>query len=258
MEQCTNTEELQHWGIKGMKWGVRRYQNKDGSLTPAGKKRADKMKEEYTALTGKRLIRKPTPKSNDTKNQNGVEEVKKKRIKDMTDQEIKDRINRLESEKRLSSLQDDTASTGQKIAKSVAKDMVAPAVLEAGRNLIKDSLYKIGREKLGLSGEKADAADEIYKELKRESETMNFKYNIHNKKKFFAEEAAREKEQNSTQTKNKQRSVEDIQKSIDDKMKKLNDADKAKNEAMNAKVEAGKNALDFQDERWRRTLQQRI
>jgi hypothetical protein len=33
--------KLQHHGIKGMKWGVRRYQNKDGSLTPAGKKRYD-------------------------------------------------------------------------------------------------------------------------------------------------------------------------------------------------------------------------
>lgn len=33
--------ELQHHGIKGMKWGVRRYQKKDGSLTPAGKKRYD-------------------------------------------------------------------------------------------------------------------------------------------------------------------------------------------------------------------------
>jgi hypothetical protein len=31
--------ELYHWGIKGMKWGVRRYQNKDGSLTAHGKKR---------------------------------------------------------------------------------------------------------------------------------------------------------------------------------------------------------------------------
>ena len=31
--------ELYHWGKKGMKWGVRRYQNKDGSLTDAGKKR---------------------------------------------------------------------------------------------------------------------------------------------------------------------------------------------------------------------------
>ena len=32
-------EELYHYGIKGQKWGVRRYQNDDGSLTPSGKKR---------------------------------------------------------------------------------------------------------------------------------------------------------------------------------------------------------------------------
>lgn len=33
------SEILQHHGIKGMKWGVRRFQQKDGSLTPQGRKR---------------------------------------------------------------------------------------------------------------------------------------------------------------------------------------------------------------------------
>lgn len=42
----TSNGELFHYGVKGQKWGIRRYQNKDGSLTPAGKKRA---KQEYKA-----------------------------------------------------------------------------------------------------------------------------------------------------------------------------------------------------------------
>lgn len=36
----TSKGELKHWGIKGMRWGVRRYQNADGTLTAAGKRRS--------------------------------------------------------------------------------------------------------------------------------------------------------------------------------------------------------------------------
>lgn len=43
MDYCaTPTDELHHHGIRGQKWGRRRYQNKDGSLTPAGQKRYNK------------------------------------------------------------------------------------------------------------------------------------------------------------------------------------------------------------------------
>lgn len=50
--------ELYHYGKKGMKWGVRRYQNKDGSLTAAGKKRyykeADKAGYHEESYSGRR------------------------------------------------------------------------------------------------------------------------------------------------------------------------------------------------------------
>lgn len=44
------SEVIYHYGVKGQKWGVRRYQNEDGSLTSAGKKRTlskEKKKELY-------------------------------------------------------------------------------------------------------------------------------------------------------------------------------------------------------------------
>ena len=70
--------ELYHYGIIGQKWGVRRFQNKDGTLTPAGRKRAAKLESEYEKVTGKKLHNDGSSSSSNTKS-----------IKDMTDDEIR-------------------------------------------------------------------------------------------------------------------------------------------------------------------------
>lgn len=74
------TDELYHWGVKGMKWGVRRYQNKNGSLTAEGKKRYISPHEDYTRAHTKKAVR------------------------EMSDAELSARINRLQKEKQYNQL----------------------------------------------------------------------------------------------------------------------------------------------------------
>lgn len=138
--------ELQHHGVPGMKWGVRRYQNKDGSLTPAGRKKAAKMKEEYTALTGKKLIRKAAPKNNKTPE-------KTKNIKDMSDDEIRAKINRIQLERTLSSLEPKQVSRGKVFINKFMSDIVAPAATDIAKQLVKSYMVKNVNKALQLDNE---------------------------------------------------------------------------------------------------------
>lgn len=68
MKGCENvSEELLHYGIKGMRWGVRRYQNFDGSYTKRGVERYKKAEEAYeSAKATRRAVRKsPTASRQD-------------------------------------------------------------------------------------------------------------------------------------------------------------------------------------------------
>ena len=50
-----NQTVLQHYGIAGMKWGVRRFQNPDGSLTPKGQARLDQKDNKWASTKGEKI-----------------------------------------------------------------------------------------------------------------------------------------------------------------------------------------------------------
>ena len=109
---------LQHHGIKGQKWGVRRFQNKDGTLTPAGRKRQKQddgpIHEDYS-------------KSHNTKS-----------VKSMSDKELRDRINRLNMERQYAQLTATEKSMGRKI--------VSEVLLNVGKELAKEYLKNYAKK----------------------------------------------------------------------------------------------------------------
>lgn len=50
-----NDLELYHYGVKGMKWGARRYRNSDGTLTDAGKRQVYKSVKKHSRIPSSRL-----------------------------------------------------------------------------------------------------------------------------------------------------------------------------------------------------------
>lgn len=90
-------EMLEHHGIKGQKWGVRRYQNKDGSRTALGKKR------ESSPDTKEKEARKA--------------DVKNRRT--MSDADLKKRVERMKLEKEYKSLVDEDTAPGKKYVSEI-------------------------------------------------------------------------------------------------------------------------------------------
>lgn len=121
--------KLYHSGIKGMKWGVRRYQNKDGTLTPAGKRRARKQAASENAHPDYK-------RAHD-----------KKPVSQMSDQELRERNNRLQAEKQYSSLTRKTSKGKKAVNAFIASAGVISGVVGAAatyKTLADKAIKKVG------------------------------------------------------------------------------------------------------------------
>lgn len=190
-EACNNvlykSDELTHWGIRGMKWGIRRYQNKDGTLTAAGKKRyneeVEKLKaeakvvknrkatqakldklaakrkaieEEKEALGDKKSKLKTSKLEETLKKKDGedgpagvAKKNGKKSMKDMSDEELANALNRARMEDQYSQLRPENPPAKQSFMKSMVEGAVKPALINSGRQALENGINNLVKKALG-------------------------------------------------------------------------------------------------------------
>lgn len=121
----SSDDYLYHYGILGMKWGVRRFQNKDGTLTSTGKKR----------YRGRSTTDEPH------------EDYKKahtsKSVKSMSDAELRNRLNRLQMERQYSQLSSSNVSKGRDYIQKMIKAGTTVATVTTTAITLYNNINKI-------------------------------------------------------------------------------------------------------------------
>ena len=129
---------LQHYGVLGMRWGVRRTPAQLGRSSNGSTKR-------------KRFsigVKKSVPKQD-------IQSIKPKQktIKDLTDDELRQKINRLRMEQEYRNLSPAQISTGKKVVDRILKNVVTPAAEDVAKQLTKSMMTKAVNKAFNLDDE---------------------------------------------------------------------------------------------------------
>lgn len=125
------SDELYHFGIKGQKWGIRRYQNEDGTLTTAGKLRYGAQKAGEFFARGAKSV-----------GNSIVNSYKKKHPKLMSEEELNAEIKRQQKLNELKKAREEArrGTSGEKV-----KEIMWKGAQTAVTTLATQSMTKIGQ-----------------------------------------------------------------------------------------------------------------
>ena len=132
--------ELYHHGVKGMKWGVRKTPVRSSSGA------TQKRKSNTLSLFKKKKTTHKVSSANSSPAQT-------KSIKDMSDDELRKKIERVQLEQDYLQLDPKAVSRGKRITKRVMDDMIVPAAVDIGKQVAKSIMANVTNKVLSLEGD---------------------------------------------------------------------------------------------------------